>query len=52
MKSHEDAERTSSGGCPNDFFRGRVALVTGAGSGIGSEIALALGLAGARVGVH
>ncbi len=34
------------------WFRGRVALVTGAGSGIGYEIALALGRAGSRVGVH
>ena len=34
------------------WFRGRTALVTGAGSGIGHEIALALGRAGARVGVH
>ncbi len=35
-----------------DWFRGKVALVTGASSGIGSETALALGRAGAVVGVH
>ncbi len=34
------------------WFRGRTALVTGAGSGIGYETALALGNAGAFVGVH
>lgn len=36
----------------SDQFSERVALVTGASSGIGRTIALALGAAGARVGVH
>jgi 3-oxoacyl-[acyl-carrier protein] reductase len=35
-----------------NWFRDRLALVTGASSGIGYEIALALGKRGARVGVH
>lgn len=35
-----------------DWFGGRTALVTGASSGIGYETALALGRAGAVVGVH
>jgi len=35
-----------------DWFGGRTALVTGAGSGIGYEVALALGRVGAVVGVH
>lgn len=33
------------------WLRGRVALVTGAGAGVGRELALALGRAGVRVGV-
>ncbi len=37
---------------PGAWFRGRVALVTGASSGMGAAIALALGRAGARVGVN
>lgn len=51
--SHEASKQDAGGAADqSDFFRGRVALVTGAGSGIGSAIALALGLAGACVGVH
>jgi 3-oxoacyl-[acyl-carrier protein] reductase len=34
------------------FFRGKAAIVTGAGSGIGYAVALALGRAGAAVGLH
>src|SRR5688572_11481836 len=34
------------------WFRDRIALVTGASSGMGHEMALALGRAGARVGVN
>jgi NAD(P)-dependent dehydrogenase (short-subunit alcohol dehydrogenase family) len=37
---------------PERFLEGRVALVTGASSGAGVEIARALGRAGARVAVH
>ena len=37
---------------PSEWFKGRVALATGASSGMGSQIALALGKAGAKVGVH
>ncbi len=38
---------------PNeDWFQGRVALVTGASSGMGLAIAAALGEAGAKVGIH
>ena len=36
----------------HNWFNGRVSLVTGASSGIGLEIALALGKAGAKVGVN
>lgn len=36
---------------PYDWFKGRVALVTGASSGMGQEIAVALGEAGAKVGI-
>jgi 3-oxoacyl-[acyl-carrier protein] reductase len=36
----------------NEWFRDRVALVTGASSGMGREIAVALGGAGANVGVN
>ena len=36
----------------NDWFRDRVGLVTGASSGMGSAIAVALGKAGALVGVN
>jgi len=35
-----------------NWYHGRVALVTGASSGMGYEMALALGRAGARVGVN
>lgn len=37
---------------PTEWFRGRVALVTGASSGMGREVALALGRAGVNVGVN
>lgn len=37
---------------PSRWFRDRLALVTGASSGMGYQIALALGQAGAKVGVH
>ncbi|MCC6241180.1 MAG: SDR family oxidoreductase [Phycisphaerales bacterium] len=37
---------------PNLWFRGRLALVTGASSGMGYDMALALGRCGANVGVH
>ena len=33
-------------------FQGKVALITGASSGIGSAVATQLGRAGATVGVH
>ena len=36
----------------NEWFRDRVALVTGASSGMGFEIAVALGRVGSRVGVN
>ena len=36
----------------HDWFRGRTALVTGASSGMGAAIALALGRSGTRVGVN
>jgi 3-oxoacyl-[acyl-carrier protein] reductase len=35
-----------------DFFKDRIALVTGASSGMGLETAVALGEAGAKVGIH
>jgi 3-oxoacyl-[acyl-carrier protein] reductase len=35
-----------------EWFKGRVALVTGASSGMGLETAVALGEAGAKVGIH
>lgn len=36
----------------DEFFKDRIALVTGASSGMGLETAVALGKAGAKVGVH
>lgn len=36
----------------SEWFKGRVVLATGASSGMGAQIALALGKAGAKVGVH
>ena len=36
----------------SDWYAGRIALVTGASSGMGFEIAVALGKAGAKVGVN
>lgn len=54
--SASNSARSSSASAPNvlDRFRldGKVALVTGAASGLGAAIALALAQAGARVAVH
>ena len=50
MSSHNDAATTTVPAGPAAFsLRGRRAVVTGASTGIGSAIALALGAAGAHV---
>ncbi len=50
MSSHNDAATTTVPAAPAAFsLRGRRAVVTGASTGIGSAIALALGAAGAHV---
>ena len=53
MSSHNDAATTTVPAGPAAFsLRGRRAVVTGASTGIGSAIALALGAAGAHVAGH